>query len=57
MIDFLFLLIFVLYPGKCVTFYEPFNELTLMGRNLVRKDKKIEKEWIKQEIKSVHIGY
>ena len=42
---------------KVCKFYEPFNEIILMGRNLVRKDKKIEKEWIKQEIISVHIGY
>ena len=37
-------------------FYAPFYEKTLIGRNLVWI-KKIENEWIKQEIKTVHIGY
>ena len=36
---------------------KPFNERTLIGRNLVGMFKKREKDRIKKEIKSVHIGY
>jgi len=36
---------------------KPFNERTLIGRNLVGMFKKREKYRINQEIKSVHIGY
>ena len=43
-------------PG-ILKFYVPFNERTLKGQNLVGISKKREKELIKQEIKSVHIGY
>ena len=38
-------------------FYAPINKLTLIGRYLGGIYKREEKEMIKQEIKSVQIGY